>query len=153
MNQRTLRENLYAVVDKLLKWWLFLWRFLFWVSLVIIFFLSIFNKLPQKFENIFWVIVFLLVVSKVFKYIENFFAIIKRDLSDIREKLGMNPNPLDPDNRVDEDARYIRECIKVGDDFVEIRRHYITYRGIREWAIDGRDLAKYLLKEECNKEE
>jgi hypothetical protein len=125
---------------------------LFWTTVVIIFFLSIFNKLPQKFENIFWIIVFLLVVFKAIKYVESSFAIIKKDLSDIREKLDMNPNPLDPDNRTDEDARYIRECIKAGDNFIAIRKHYIGYRGIREWATDGRDLAKYLLNEEFKKE-
>ncbi|MBD3264191.1 MAG: hypothetical protein GF375_03705, partial [Candidatus Omnitrophica bacterium] len=61
-----MRRFLFFIGDNIFKWFLFVWRFLFWFVIGIIFFLFMMNALPRGFS---WAFSYILLSILFYKYI------------------------------------------------------------------------------------
>jgi len=138
-------EYYYAITDTLFKWGLYLWRFIFWLTVILLFFFL--DHLPKNVAGAVLVLFFVALFLKISGKIETYFEKLANDIREIKDKLGLNTNVTSDIVLRDSRIRAINHDLIVGKNLLEIRADIISRYGLRYWLTDGRALALSLTEQ------
>ena len=143
-----MKESYYKIIDKILKWGLYLWRIFLWIAVAIIVVLSWFDQLSKEvIFTVCYIVIFVLIIKSV-NYIKKSIETTQRDLQIIKKKLGLKKRTMDDGERMGERISYVSRRVLGGISFLEMREYYISKFGYRRWLTDGRELTESFFKEQ-----
>lgn len=143
-----MKEYYYEIIDKVLKWGLYLWRFFFWIAISIIVVLMWLDQLPNKAIFPICYIGILVLMIKLANYIKKFIETTQRDLQIIKKKLGLKKRAINDGERMGERISYVSRKVLGGISFLKMREYYISKFGYIRWLTDGRELTESFFKEQ-----
>ena len=136
------REEAHRKLDAFLKWGLYVWRFAFWAFAITLLVLFAFNKIVEPYSYLLWICAIIACFAELASRVARNVETIKKDLWDIKQKLGL-PQQIRPvDDNEEFAVKLIEETIRKGGCFLDIKQIYIKKFGFKRWLTEGRDIAE-----------